>query len=158
MEFKPYINSTLRRRKRPGKKAPYKDAWTNFLYKCLYATGKYGISPGRVIAALMVMVFLFGFIYFGASCIQGVDAFSIGGTLEGVWDYTNEALHRQIIQGPSFMKLLVSFLYSLEGVIPFVSQFEPISLFVCIATALENALGSFLVGYFSVAVVRKTLR
>ena len=49
-------------------------------------------------------------------------------------------------------------MFSLECVVPFVSQYERISMFVCVVTAIENAIGSFLVGYFSVAIVRKTLR
>ena len=100
----------------------------------------------------------FTLIYWVAACVQGIQAFSIGGTMGSVWDYANAAAVENAWSSSLLLKLLVSLLYSLEGVIPFVSQFEPISLFVCIVTAVENALGSFLVGYFSVAVVRKTLR
>lgn len=158
MEFKPYINSTLLRKKKSQRKKPYKDLGSNFLYKCLYAFGKYGISPGRVVFALLIMVLTFGLLYFIAACTQGINAFSLNGTLHNVWNYADPAAFNSSVAHPLLLNLLVSFLYSIEGVIPFVSQFEPISLFVCILTVAENALGSFLVGYFSVAVVRKTLR
>ncbi len=158
MEFKPYINSELRRDRRKSRRKPYKEFWSNLLYKCLYATGKFGISPSRVVWSLVVSVLAFTLIYWVAACVQGIEAFSIGGTMGSVWDYANDAAVANAWSSSLLLKLLVSLLYSLEGVIPFVSQFEPISLFVCIVTALENALGSFLVGYFSVAVVRKTLR
>ena len=87
----------------------------------------------------------------------GNAAFSLANTGNNMFDYSS-VMDSGIKTGFSFMKLLASFLYSLESIIPFVSAFEPINVGVCIATAIENAIGSFLVGYFSVAVVRKTLR
>ena len=158
MEFKPFINSARKRKRNKKQKYSDKDPWTNILYKLLYATGKYGISPGRVVIALAVMIFIFSLIYFMFSCTLGTYSFSIGGTMGSIWDYANSECFNQVFSYPWYEKLFISFLYSLEGVIPFVSQFEPVNTWVCIVTAVENAVGSFLVGYFSVAVVRKTLR
>lgn len=144
MEFKPFSIS------KKGKKSIIH----LLLYRVLYDTGKYGISPGRVIFALLSLVMSFTVIYLIYAIIYGTGAFSIGHTYNNQFNYAD--FNTSV--GFTCTKLLASFLYSLEGVFPYVSQFEPIHVGVCIFTAIENAIGSFLVGYFSVAVVRKTLR
>ena len=144
--------SSVKQNKKEKKSRSY-----DLLYKCLYHTGKYGISPVRVTFSLLFTVLLFTGIYLIFAIMLGNDAFSLANTGNNMFDYSS-VMDSGIKTGFSFMKLLASFLYSLESIIPFVSAFEPISVGVCIATAIENAIGSFLIGYFSVAVVRKTLR
>lgn len=147
MEKRPYINSVIKNPKKVFE--PRKDRKTDFLYKILYQSGKYGISPSRVVSILAIMVLLFTLVYFLFRTFQGADSFTLSNTL-------STATH--IVEAGWFKNLVDSFLYSLEAIVPFVSQFEPISIGVTLVTALENAIGSFLVGYFSVAVIRKTLR
>ncbi len=145
MEYKPVLNSVVLRGRPEAKAKP--DLMSRVLYRFLFATGKYGVSPMRVILSLALLVLGCTGLYFLAVCLMGEGAFSLGATDGGamhaaatVWD-----------------KLLASFLYSIEGVVPFVSQFEPVNIWVCVVTILENAMGTFLTGYFSVAVIRKTL-
>lgn len=148
MEFKPYLNGELKNKRTVDHK-------TKVLYKLLYDAGRYGISPGRVIVALGIMVGMFTVFYWIFALFLGGESFSLNATMGGIWCY----LGKQITPSATLSeKFGAAFLYSLEGIIPFVSQFEPINFWVCILTAVENAIGSFLVGYFSVAVVRKTLR
>lgn len=151
MEFKPYVDSTTRSfRMRPRSK-PTRAFIPNILYKILYATGKYGISPLRVITSTGILILLCALFFFIFAYHQGTDAFTLGNIYNGFWQSAGTA--------PSVLDALVaSLLYSLECVVPFISQFEPIHPAVTIATAIENAAGSFLIGYFSVAVVSKTLR
>lgn len=157
MEFKPYAIWYNRNPQKKDNGKEKKEITHLILYRALYDIGKYGISPGRVIVALLFLIIFFAIIYLFFAMNYGTDAFSIGRTNNNSFNYANELL-ANMSQGFTISKLLASFLYSLEGVIPFVSQFEPIHVGVCILTALENAIGSFLVGYFSVAVIRKTLR
>ncbi len=150
MEYKPLIDSA---NKHTGK---LKKAVDTILYKILYAAGKYGISPGRIIYAIFFTVIVFAFIFFIFLQCMGKDSFSSGNTLSQWSELYNEYL--PFSRGDIFKTMCISFLYSLESVIPFVSQFEAVNLAVCVFTAFENFIGSFLIGYFSVAVVRRTLR
>ncbi len=145
MEYKPIINSIVIRGK--NEHHAKADFLSNAVYRFLYATGKYGISPMRVILSLILLVLCCTGLYFIAACLVGELAFSTGGTDAGNLHYASTV----------WDKLLSCFLYSIEGVIPFVSQFEPLNFWVCVVTILENAMGTFLTGYFSVAVIRKTL-
>lgn len=124
---------------------------TDVLYRVLYETGQYGISPLRAVVATMVLLGVCAVLYFMAAITQGTDAFTLGSAMSGFWreGYTNPTV---------FDAALASCMFSLECVVPFVSQYEPVSMFVCVVTAIENAIGAFQVGYFSVAIVRKTLR
>ncbi len=145
MEYKALLNSIVLDGKTEDEARTKPLTW--LIYRLLYATGKYGISPMRVITSLLLLVAVFTGIYFVFVCLVGEAAFYMGGTDAGAVHHT----------AALWQKLLASLVYSIEGVIPFVSQFEPLHLGVCIATILENALGTFLTGYFSVAVIRKTL-
>ena len=150
MEYKPLINSMD---KHTGK---LKKASDTFLYKILYTAGKYGISPGRVIYAMFFVIAVFALIFVLFFVCIDKNSFSVGNTLSQWNESANEYV---TIKFDGILNTLgVGILYSLENVIPFVSQFEAIDLAVCIFTAIENFIGSFLIGYFSVAVVRKTLR
>ena len=159
MEFKSY-NIWYRQNKNNKKKlknSRHRNSKAySILYRLLYDTGKYGISPGRVVSAVTILVFFFTIVYFIFACLLGTKAFSIGNTFYGQFMYDANMVSQA--NRLSLSTLLISFLYSLESVVPFVSQFEPINIGVCVFTAIENAIGSFLVGYFSVAVIRKTLR
>lgn len=133
-----------------------KKASDTFLYKILYTAGKYGISPGRVIYAMFFVIAVFALIFVLFFVCIDKNSFSVGNTLSQWNESANEYV---TIKFDGILNTLgVGILYSLENVIPFVSQFEAIDLAVCIFTAIENFIGSFLIGYFSVAVVRKTLR
>ena len=151
MEFKPFVDSTTRSYFMKPQDAPVRALIPNLLYRILYSSGKYGISPLRVVVSTGLMVLLFTLFYSIFAFAYGSDAFTLGNALNAFWMNT--------AQGHSPMApLLASFLFSLECIIPFVSQFEPIHPWVCTAAIIQNAIGSFLVGYFSIAVVRKTLR
>lgn len=126
------------------------------LYKMLYAAGKYGLSPNRVVGTIIGMILFFTLIYLVIFSAIKQDAFSLGNTLL-VWDQVSEGYVDHFGDGFS-VSLLKSFLYSVENVVPFVSQFEAVDVGVCFLTALENFVGSFLIGYFSVAVMRKILK
>lgn len=147
MEYKPYIDAV-----NMGKK-PSCLLRRKMLYQTLYALGKYGVSPGRVLISMLLTVLVFALgVYYPLALVLGTQAFSLSNSLGGIW--MGEAA-----TAASWLEMLIaSLLFSLEGVVPFVSQFEPIHLGVCFAAAAENFIGSFLIGYFSVAVVRKTLR
>lgn len=121
----------------------------NFVYWFLYSVGKYGISPTRVLSALLVLIMTFTIGYTMLAYYDPQNSFSLANTLSAQWSY--DGVHYRSQFGASLI-------YSVENVIPFVSQFEPIGVFTIILTVIENAIGSFLVGYFSVAVIRKTLR
>lgn len=151
MEFKPYVDSIQRSYLKRNRQAPTRALLTDLLYRILYETGQYGISPLRAVVATMVLLGVCAVLYFMAAITQGTDAFTLGSAMSGFWreGYTNPTV---------LDAFLASCMFSLECVVPFVSQYEPISMFVCVVTAIENAIGSFLVGYFSVAIVRKTLR
>ena len=158
MEFKPCLMA-MRTDHRPSDKQekspdPKGKLSYRLMYRFLYDTGKYGISPLRVVSSLLVLIATFSLIYFLFSCFQ-TEAFCLGQTLT---PYSPVMGDSNVVGGASFASFVSSFIYSVEGVIPFVSQFEPVSLGVTVFTAIENAIGSFLVGYFSVAVIRKTLR
>lgn len=151
MEFKPYVDSTQRTYFKQDKSNPTRALIPDILYRILYETGQYGISPLRAVVATAVLLGVCAVLYFCAAMTMGTDAFTLGGAMHGFWreGYTNPTV---------LDAMIASCMFSLECVVPFVSQYEPISLFVCVVTAIENAIGSFLVGYFSVAIVRKTLR
>ena len=138
------------------KSKPMGSLWYRLIFRFLYDTGKYGISPLRVIISLLILVSAFTIIYFLCASLME-NAFSIGNTLNKDYGSPN-GIMAGLGTGFSFKKFWASLLYSVEGIIPFVSQFEAISAVVSVFTAIENAIGSFLVGYFSVAVIRKTLR
>jgi hypothetical protein len=132
MEFKPYDNA----RKNNKRKRQY-----HSLYKVLYAIGKYGLSPRRIVFTWVITVVLFWGLFCGHGYAFAWEPFSIGNALG---------------DNPSI--IASSFLYSLGNAVPFASQFEPLEIVSSVLTVLESAFCAFLVGYFSVAVIRKTLR
>ena len=142
MEFKAYLDG---KRKEKTDKVGYMED----IYKFLYATGKYGISPIRIIVSLMLLILFCAFIYFLLMLAFKENTLYMGSVIEcGSFDSMKN-------WAQSFVAEL---LYSAANVLPFVSQFRPLNIVVCIISALENFSGVFLVGYFSVAVVRKTMR
>lgn len=147
MEFKPYINYMYRIRNSSSEVYPKKDLFTDLLYRILHSVGSYGISPVKVIFSLSATVAIFSVIYYIFACVFGSAAFDIGAIGSTTLEEANWCGN-----------ILPSIIFSVGNIIPFVSQFEPINIWVCICTIIETAIGSFLVGYFSVAVVRKTLR
>lgn len=144
MEFKPYINYIRRKKTSKTSTVPKSDWLTKSLYRVLYLVGKYGISPLRVIVSLFVTIPVFAGVYYIFAGVLGCAAFKIGNWTLQSGDWAGN--------------ILPSILYSIGNIIPFASQFQPINIWVCVCTILESFIGSFLIGYFSVAVVRKTLR
>lgn len=121
------------------------------LYKLLYIIGRYGISPLRVIYSLIVVICAFTIVY-------GVCMYIVlnNGMCDAVMLYS---LGKVIMPKNNIGSIVAgAFLYSLANIVPFVCQFEPFKVSICIISAIENLIGTFLIGYFSVAVVRKTLR
>ena len=160
MEFKPFVDSynsgtSLDRIK--CKKS------TCILYKALYATGKYGISPTRVIKGIFFVILTFSLLYFLVSLSSINESYSLGNVVLSSDGFLSKFVNN-LVSGTSsefgivLKQLLGAFLYSLESIIPFIAQFEPIKLSVLFVSAIENFIGTFLIGYFSLAVVRKTLR
>ena len=157
MEFKPYIDSynkcgelsKVRARKR-----------TALLYRILYISGKYGVSPTRIIKVLTVTVIVFTLLFFLVSLFSSEDAFSIGKVMLSKGSKINIAFANLfgVDTGKAYKDFIGSFLYSLESIVPFISQFEPFNIVIILLSAIENFIGTFLIGYFSVAVIRKTLR
>lgn len=141
MEFKPFLDSRL---SGVSKGKVKKRKSTKIVYDVLYMAGKYGISPLRVCNSIFAAIALFSVLYF-IIAYNAVDFSYAFGKIE--IDASN-------IGG----QVLAAFLYSLGCIVPFISQFEPLSMPIVIVSAIENFIGTFLVGYFSVAVIRKTLR
>lgn len=149
MGYKPGLNTEARKRKQCNKLEKSALCVFDFIkcisYEFLHFVGTYGTAPFRILASLLTVILVSALIYWGcANNSTSMAVLSLGKTL------TNSALGER--------NVLVALLYSLGNVIPFISAFEPIGKIVCAFTVLENAVGTFLVGYFSVAVVRKTLR
>ncbi len=132
MEFKPYDN---------GRKNNKREGQYQYLYRVLYAIGKYGLSPRRVFFTWVITVVFFGALFCGHSYVLPLEPFSIGNAL-----------------GDNPSMIVSSFLYSIGNAVPFASQFEPLEIVSSVLTIIESAFCTFLVGYFSVAVIRKTLR
>ena len=141
MEYKPYQDGYINRKKR-------KSYRTDFLYKILYATGKYGISPRRVIGSMFGLALLFTLVYLIIAIGYIEPIYYFDGIIPG------EMLGRD---GNVFMNILAAMLYSVANILPFVNQFGSDNVAVCIASAIESFFGTFFIGYFSVAVVRRTL-
>ena len=141
MEYKPLIDTSLMSKSKDAIKPNF---FTRLIYKLLYCTGKYGISPLRVLVSLALSTIIFGVIIYLVSYNHVSVSYSLG----SIGVPNNSTLDQ----------LIGSLLYSLQSMIPFTSQFEPISIPVLVVSAIENFVGTFLVGYFSVAVIRKTLR
>lgn len=148
MKFKPGIDTESRMRKHYKKPINILFCVLNYFkkvtYKFLNLVGGYGTAPLRVLVSLIVVVFASAGIYWGCAKDASEMVFSLGNAL------ANSA--------PNEANFWVALFYSLGNVIPFTSEFEPIAEWVCAVTVVENVVGTFLVGYFSVAVVRKTLR
>ncbi len=161
MEFKPYIDSY---NKMGDLNKVRKRRSTSLLYNILYASGKYGISPIRVVNVLLLTVVIFAALYFAVSISVDDNAFSIGNVILS----NNNILFRickriffdsATIGVESFSaKLIGSFFYSLESIVPFIAQFEPYNITIMCLSFVENFIGTFMMGYFSVAIIRKTLR
>lgn len=161
MEYKPYIDSY---NKTDDFSKIHKRKTTTFLYNLLYASGKYGISPTRVGVVLALTVLVFSMLYFMLSILDNGNAFSIGNVaLSGsrTFDVLVDSLAAffpALKTESIYVDFVGSFFYSLQNIVPFVSQFEPYDVWLLVLSAIENFIGTFMIGYFSVAVIRKTLR
>lgn len=145
MEYKPILDNIRRKKKSKQIKARLS---SKILYKCLYIIGKYGISPLRVACSLVVNIVIFAVLYF----------------IMYLWMFENSKIQLFILGNVNFEMnsiqsiLFGALLYSTANIVPFVCQFEPGGLLICVFSIVENLLGCFLVGYFSVALIRRTLR
>ena len=134
MELKPYIDKY-----NVGKKGK-KSWWYQFLYKILYATGKYGVSPRRTFCSIILTWILFAFIYLGVMLFKGGNIVDLGTEIN------------------NYNLVFKAFVYSMDQVVPFTSTYNTPYFFVMGLSVLERFIGLFLIGYFSIAVVRKTQR
>lgn len=145
MEYKPILDN-LKKRKNSKRNRPKLSSI--ILYKLLYGIGKYGISPLRVVCSLAVNVIIFTIIYsilyWYILKSTGTYLFSLG----------NINLEMKSIQGV----ILGASLYSIANIVPFICQFEPGGVLICFFSIVENLIGCFLIGYFSIALIRRTLR
>lgn len=145
MEYKPILDNIGRKKKAKLIKPRLS---SKILYKCLYIIGKYGISPLRVACSLVVNIVIFAVLYF----------------IMYLWMFENSEIQLFILGNVNFEMnsiqsiLFGALLYSIANIVPFVCQFEPGGLLICVFSIVENLLGCFLVGYFSVALIRRTLR
>ena len=134
MELKPYLDKS--NCGKPGKKS----LRNQLFYKALYATGKYGISPLRTILSLIIVGIIFGLAFWGIMAFGGPSIISYGGTIEN---------------SGAFLK---AFVFSINQLVPFISNPEFSNPGIMAMTIVERFVGLFLIGYFSVSVVRKTRR
>ena len=109
---------------------------------------------------MTVTVIVFTLLFFLVSLFSSEDAFSIGKVMLSKGSKINIAFANLfgVDTGKAYKDFIGSFLYSLESIVPFISQFEPFNIVIILLSAIENFIGTFLIGYFSVAVIRKTLR
>ncbi len=99
--------------------------------------GLYGTSPGRVAIAIMIVWSIFGLIF---SCSTTVNGLQSGGVTEGI----------NMLSG--FYFSAITFLTIGYG------DIAPATWLTQLIAPIEGVLGLFLMSYFTVAIVRKTLR
>lgn len=184
MRNKAYLDSYNRNRSRKcsdHKKKISADPFMHAVYNFLYIIGDFGISPVKVVFSLILSIFLFAGVFFSMIRFNTYDQFSIGDAFEqeiiasesetgqNTDDSTDsdtgqncdnqETKHITVIKNSDMsVQVISSLIYSAGNIVPFSSDFAPLSVQATIAVMLENFYGAFLIGYFSVAVVRKSLR
>lgn len=119
----------------------HKHSPIRFVYGILKIIGKYGISPMRVLLTMLWTIGIFGVLNFGFSYL-----------LPGAY---SEGLGA----GSSIMTRLGNAFYlSVSNLISYDCSIQVIGTAAIVSSILESMIGWFLLGYLSVAVVRKTLR
>lgn len=118
----------------------YKHSPIRFAYRLLNFIGKYGISPGRVLLTMFWTVVFFGCLNVGFS-YWVPSAYSFTGSNLGFFDHVGN-----------------SFYLSVSNLISYDCNIAAGNTVTIISSIVESVIGWFLLGYLSVAVVRKTLR
>lgn len=131
MEYKSYLDGQLK-----GK--GHKDFINSGIYKILNICGGYGTKPLRVLVSIAFMIITFAIVYYNMFFCTSSNI---------IFD-----------NFPGSCDMVKALLFSMRNVVPYFAQFKLNNLIVVIISVFESAVGTFLVGYFSVAVVRKTLR
>jgi len=111
-----------------------------FAYTILREIGKYGISPARVLVTMVYSLLIFGVIYFALGIFDST-AFS--------YSFSEVGLVKHLTN---------SFYLSISNLISYDSSVRPANFPAVVISMLESIWGWFLLGYLSVAIVRKTLR
>lgn len=110
------------------------------VYSLLRCIGQYGISPGKVLLTMLVTIFLFLTLYFACSLL-----------IPNAFSYN--------VLNTSIMENIGNCLYlSISNLVSYDSTITPTHYFTIILSITESIIGWFLLGYLSVAIVRKTLR
>jgi len=110
------------------------------IYGILKGIGQYGISPGRVLLTMMWTVIAFFFMYLFCAFFVS-ESFSYSITENGPWGC-----------------IANSFYLSVSNLVSYNSSIYPCSFVTILLSIVESIIGWFLLGYLSIAVVRKTLR
>lgn len=110
------------------------------IYGILKGIGQYGISPARVLLTMLWTVVVFSFLYLICAFFVP-DAFSYSVAENGVWGSIVNSLY-----------------LSVSNLVSYNSSVEPCSFTTIMLAIIESIIGWFLLGYLSIAVVRKTLR
>lgn len=109
------------------------------LYQSLHWIGNYGISPHKVLRTMGITVLVFWILFFVMGILSNnIFAYDIVG--HGLWGY-----------------LVSTFCLSIGNLIGF-SAIPICGIGATMASIVEHAIGWFLLGYLSVAILRKTLR
>ena len=109
------------------------------IFKILRIIGDYGISPIKVLISMLVLTYVFGMFFFVNALIQPM-AYNFSAD-SGV-----------------FTCLFNSLYLSVANLISYNAEVMPMSTFAIVTSVIESITGWFMLGYLSVAVLRKTLR
>lgn len=142
MEKRLYIDKNVRLKSKNILRRAYlalREVILKFIYISLLIFGKYGISIRRVTLSIFLTVMFSWGLYF-----------VIGNSCEG------QTIHMDGYENLAFE--LKTFIFSVNQIIPFASSYEASGLWMIIISIIERFLGLFLIGYFSIAVVRRTLK
>lgn len=143
MHFKAFADSN------PSRKGGAARQWgKRLLYRLLYFMGDYGLNPGKIIKTYLLVAAVFALFYFLGLCVNNEFLVFNAFSSPSVEPTVSLLLHH----------LWIGMLYSLECVSPFPVQCDVYSPVCAVLAALESFLGVFILGYFSFALVKRTLR
>ena len=133
-------DARIRRKHSKSERNSFMESIKCLVYKNLYFSGKYGISIIGVLSTIVIE-----FIQFWLLFVLSIGVFKFGDVNIGI-EYVNYNL---------WFKTMI---YSIDQIVPFASTYEPTGGVIMILSIIERFIGLFLVGYFSIAVVRRTLK
>ena len=122
----------------------FKEAGCWALYRVLYWTGKFGTSPLLIAISFMVSIIIFA-VVFDIGFVIGNGGFDgLISSITSLWNLKDDA-----------------FTYSISCILPISAKFElgvELKKWATVCGNIEHILGSILIWYFSIALVRKTMR